>query len=151
MGLRTRIQTMKLNKKGITLLELVIAIGILSMVVALCYSLYLTGVRGFLRESTSVNNQFNVRHASNAIGRQIRRAETATVNAGKLNITYPNGSSLVYRLQGDAIMEGSNKLVEGIDNFTVSKTGDTIFLTIRSEENSDDEAYELSSQITIRK
>lgn len=142
---------MKLNKKGFTLLELVIAIGILSMIIALCYSLYITGVKGFLRESTSVNNQFVVSHASNAIGRQIRRAATATVNAGKLNITYPNGSSLVYKLQGDAIMEGSNKLVEGIDSFTVIKTGDTIFLTIRSEENSDDEAYEISSQITIRK
>ena len=142
---------MKLNKKGITLIELIIAIGILSMVLALGYSLYLTGVRGFLRETTSVDNQFKVRHASTTIGRQIRRADTVTVDGGKLKLTYPNGSSLVYRLQGNVIMEGTNKLVEGINTFTASITGNTIFLTIESKENSDDEAYELSSQITIRK
>lgn len=142
---------MKLNKKGITLIELVIVIGLISMVIAIGYSLYLTSVRGFLRESTSVDNQFKVRHASNMIGRQIRRADTVTINVGKLKLTYPDGSSLEYLLQGDVIMEGSNKLVEGINSFTVSKTGDTIFLTIQSNENSDDEVYELSSQITIRK
>ena len=142
---------MKLNKKGITLIELVIAIGILSMVVALGYSLYLTGVRGFLREATSVDNQFKVRHASTMIGRQIRRADTVAINAGKLKLTYPNGSSLEYQLQGGAIMEGSNILAKGINSFTVGITGNTVVLTIQSKKNSDNEVYELSSRITIRK
>jgi prepilin-type N-terminal cleavage/methylation domain-containing protein len=142
---------MKLNKKGITLIELVIAVGLLSMVMAMGYSFYLMGVKGFLRESTSVDNQFQVRHASYTIGRQIRRADTVTIDIGKLKLTYPDGSSLVYQLQGDAIMGGSYKLVEGINSFEVSKHGDTILLTIRSKDNSDDKAYEITSEITIRK
>lgn len=151
MGLRNEGTDMKLNKKGITLIELVIAIGLLSVVMAMGYSLYLTGVKGFLRETTSVDNQFQVRYASSTIGRQIRRADTVKIDAGKLKLTYPDGSSLVYQLQGDAIMGGSNKLVEGIIRFQVSRIGDTVFLTIQSKENSDDETYELSSEITLRK
>lgn len=95
------------DNKGVTLIELVVAIAILGTILASIYSFYLVGIKGFSRETTTATNQVSVRRASNDIAREIRRAVTISPDplpgetetpANELNLTDSEGEVTIYTL-----------------------------------------------------
>lgn len=154
------------DDKGFTLIELVVAIAILSVVILSIMSFQVSGVKGFARESTTAVNQTKVRRASNHIIRELRRASTAKVNLGALELDYSDGTRtrIFYDTSSASIkMSYSIKepsgvytdlytsvLVEGISTFTYSITGKKVSLKIESNENSEGITYKLETKITIR-
>lgn len=88
MGYHKKIKIKNLNR-GVTLIELTIAIAILGLVLLMAFSMNLFGWRVFsLSESTSIN-QFDARMPTDFITKQIRFADTVQI----LNSTSPSPST----------------------------------------------------------
>lgn len=153
------------NSKGMTLIELIIGIAILSSIILVISAFYISGVKGFARETTTADNQFRVRRLSNAVGREVRRASTATVSSGRLKLTYQDGTELEYRLEankvisdyyvknamGTLVLDETIVLTQGIKRLDVTSLSDEVNITIESLENSDGITYKLNSTINIRR
>ena len=157
-----KVKIMK-NDKGMTLIELVVGIAILGVILLAIYSFMISGVRGFARESTTANNQAQVRRVSNNIGREVRRASTVEDVSGKLVLTYPDGKKAEYSLVDNIIkakyIDGASSytsdLASGIKTFDIDVADDAgiilVEVTIESVENAQGKTYELTTEITIRK
>ncbi|NMB44638.1 MAG: prepilin-type N-terminal cleavage/methylation domain-containing protein [Clostridiales bacterium] len=158
------------NNRGMTLIELVVAIAILGVILLAIYSFMNTGVKGFARETTTAKNQAQVRRVSNNIGREIRRAShiahiEETPGKRKLVLTYPDGNKTEYRLDDNIIKADyydvddnysyTSELARGINTFGVDVKDDTgnilAEISIESVENARGKTYKLVTEITIRK
>lgn len=153
------------NQKGLTLVELIIAIGLLSAIIAAISAFYIAGSKGFAREISTVDNQRNVRRATNEIGREIRRAKEADVVSGKLRLSYSDGAVIEYYLDGDAIKEAfyrinhvgnlvldkTSEIVNGMKKFEVTIISDKINIKIESIENANNNTFKQESEFVLRK
>lgn len=152
------------DDKGFTLIEVVIAIGILAAIILSIMSFYVSGVKGFARETTTASNQTKVRRASNDISRELRRAYTVAKVSGNLVLDYSDGKRIIVFLEDTSIKmshytkepSGSytynytNILAKDIILFDVNVNAKNISFKIESSENSEGLTYELESKITIR-
>lgn len=134
------------NKKGVTLIELIIVLSILSIVSSLGFSFYLYGLKNFTTQTVNVNNQSNVRYALSIISKDIRKADSVTVSANIITID----GTLEYKLDGNILMKNGNNLVTDIETFNVTKVGNKITIEIISLPNSVGHTVTLSSEIYIR-
>lgn len=151
------------DNKGMTLVELVVSIAIISVILLAIYSFLNTGVKGFARETTTANNQAQVRRISNNIGREIRRANSIAVedDSKKLIITDPDGNIIEYTrdvtdntIKAKHINGASSytsNLASGIAKFTAIIVDDKVTVEIKSIENARGKTYELKTEITIRR
>ncbi len=65
---------MKIGQRGATLLETIIALGIISVAVILFYTLYVTGARSVAKEESLFGIQQNTRNAAGIISSEVRHA-----------------------------------------------------------------------------
>lgn len=104
------------RQKGNTLMELLIALCLVQIVLSLAYSIYLFGIKGYLQDTSSIENQSNVRIALDHITYNIRRTKKVRI----LNDYFVVGDE-DYRLKGDnVLMNKDNQLAVGISEFTFS-------------------------------
>lgn len=152
------------NEKGITLIELIIVIAILSLVTAMASSLLLTGVRSNARISEGTNNETAVRMASSYIGREIRRAKNVDqVGADYIRIKNNTDSdnNTLFKHEGNKIImsstTGANREFDGIGAFQLSYIEDdegfitSVTMNIKSTNTSRSKVAEKETTITIRK
>lgn len=153
------------DNKGMTLIELVIGIAVTSSILLVIFTFYISGVKGFARESTTADNHSRVRRASNDLGRELRRASTVTESSGHLILIYEDGTKKDYYLDdstinvnyyrentpGNYVIDHTGILAVKIKKFmpTVS-TGKLVFL-IESLANAEGQTYQLETEIIIRK
>ena len=156
------------DNRGVTLIELVIAIAILTSIVFAITSFYVSGVKGFARETTTASNQTEVRRLSNQIAREIRRSEEVInymgtqlviVDSNNNVVTYYRGANnTFYAGYGD--YDAGTRFIgidytlcisEQIKEFDKVINGDQITLTIESIENSEGETYTLVTELNLRK
>ncbi|HOB20678.1 MAG TPA: competence type IV pilus minor pilin ComGF [Candidatus Atribacteria bacterium] len=147
------------HKKGMTLVELVVGLAVLSLATALLYMIYATGLKQFNSESATIDNQYNIRQAMSYIGREIRRADLIRVANNQLELTYLDVNNNVeeityYYLSDNTIYKRSNgvanPLVEGITEFTYTIDGKNIKLVITSLPNAMGKDISVTSIIRIR-
>lgn len=154
-------RTLTTNKhdKGMTLIELVVGLAVLSLATALLYMIYSTGLKQFSSESATIENQYNIRQAMSFIGREIRRADLIRVANNQLELTYLDINNNIdeiayYYLSDNTIYKKSkgtaNPLVEGIAVFTYHIKGKNIELVITSLPNSVGKDFSVTSSIRIR-
>ncbi|WP_168198272.1 prepilin-type N-terminal cleavage/methylation domain-containing protein [Crassaminicella thermophila] len=71
---RFTFQSYVANKKGITLIELLLALALISMILSISYSLNIFGIKSFSKASSQANVQENVRLAVDFITQETRYA-----------------------------------------------------------------------------
>lgn len=152
------------NKKGFTLLEIVIAIAILSVVTIAAYSLVVSGMKVFNLNKSSVNGQASARLTLTKITQDIRSIKeedsfnhiiitvdltnkTKTVDIGtEIRYFYNENTNTITRTN---ITSGAIDLkLDGIEGFTVEKNlvdKDEISIRIKGESST-----EVESKITFR-
>jgi len=94
--------------KGLTLIELVIALGLLASILALGYALYFFATSSFNRGETQSRVQFDLRMASAFITKEVRNATslaliptpTAFVNNNNMNYIFVRDGRIIHRLNG---------------------------------------------------
>lgn len=153
------------DNKGLTLIELVVAIAIISSIIMAISSFYISGVKGFARETTTASNQTEVRRVSNEIAREIRRASVVNFSFGTIRLRYPDDKGIWYYLSENTLIadyglytsetnmdtDYTSILSDRIGSFNVNKVGDNITITIESIENSEGETYKLVTELYLRK
>ncbi|MEH7223078.1 prepilin-type N-terminal cleavage/methylation domain-containing protein [Bacillus sp. JJ1566] len=118
---------MKKCEKGVTLIELLAAISLLSIILLLASSVHLFGQKQMNSQTIEVQTQSQERLAANLITKEIRKAKTVEVNnPNELTI---NGTD-VYKLDGTIIEKNNKELITNIDAFNVSKNGNQVILKI---------------------
>ena len=107
-----RLQFISGTQKGLTLVELVIAASLILLVLSLSYSIYLSGVQGYLENAAVIENQSNVRIALDHITYNVRRTKEVKITDDTLIV-----GSESYKLSKDILMNKGNQLAVGISEF----------------------------------
>jgi prepilin-type N-terminal cleavage/methylation domain-containing protein len=149
---------MKDKQKGMTLIELVIGLGLMSMVLAVLYAIFFTGLKSFDRQIENANNQTTARQTLSYIGREIRRAENIKVYDDKKGLVVDYGGSeieyefnhsnnILYRVKNGT----KNPMIEGIKDFNIEELDDTYYflnITVISERHNN--PITITTQIRMR-
>ena len=161
------------DNKGVTLVEVVVAISITSIILISIYSFYISGVKSYARETTKASNQVSVRRVSNAIGKEIRKASSVLItdpgvaNTNTLVLTDSDNKKTIIRFDsskntikadyylpannGDSSLSSTSNLATRIGNFTLKEEDDKIIVTVESIENSEGYKEKLETVISKRK
>jgi prepilin-type N-terminal cleavage/methylation domain-containing protein len=134
------------NQNGITLVELLAVLALLSMVILLISNTHLFGQKQFNSQSVHIQHESSVRYAINVITKEVRTSPQ-TISVTNNTIETSNG---VFRLQGTTLYKDDTVLEVGIEEFTVKKSGNEIMITIKSEPNQFEKAASLSTNLYIR-
>lgn len=149
---------MKDKQKGMTLIELVIGLGLMSMVLAVLYAIFFTGLKSFDRQMENANNQTTARQTLSYIGREIRRAEKkieVDVDNKGLKVEY-GGSEIEYKFNRlnnilYRVKNGTkNPMIEGIKDFNIEELDDTYFLKITVISERHDNPITITTKIRMR-
>ncbi len=148
---------MKDKQTGMTLIELVIGLGLMSIVLAVLYAIFFTGLKSFDRQIENANNQTTARQTLNYIGREIRRADNIKVydNNKGLVVEY-DGSEIEYEFNHlnnilYRVKDGTkNPMIEGIKDFYIEYLDGTYFLNITVISERHNNPITMTTQIRMR-
>lgn len=148
--------------KGITLVEIILAIGLMAVIATLGYMFYFTGVRAFDRNVDRADIQQNVRHSIGFITKRLFNAKDADVFVTK-RMNEPDelitGKEL-FRLTGttlqvnhDRVNPASpfNPMAEGITSFEVTRNGAMITVEITGGTAQESNLFTLAAQVLLRR
>lgn len=106
---------LKKNIAGLTMIELIVAIGIFGLVISIVISIYILAVINQRRIITVRNVNDNIRFTIEAMSREIRTGRNFSSEAGRLLFVNVNGENIAYRLANDRI----EKSIDGGDSYLV--------------------------------
>ncbi|MGJ7920538.1 prepilin-type N-terminal cleavage/methylation domain-containing protein [Neobacillus sp. LXY-4] len=138
---------LKKNEKGLTLLELLITLALVSMVLLMATSVHLFGQKQMNSQSNEVQNQSNVRLALNIVTKEIRKASSVSVANNVLTI---NGTD-VYKLENNILKKNNQTLISNIQQFTITKTDEKLTVKIANTPSNNHPQTTLSTTIYLRK
>lgn len=138
---------MNKNRKGVTLVELMIVLALLSVVLMIAFSVLSFGFKGFNAQTDNIDNQSKVRLALSDISKEIRKTEDVLEIDVYVNEIDVDG--IIYKLQGSTLMKDGSKLVSGIKLFKPSMEGKKVTLEIISQAKRGRE-FKLISEIYLR-
>jgi prepilin-type N-terminal cleavage/methylation domain-containing protein len=124
-----------LSEKGVTLVEVLAGLALLSMVLLLVNSVHLFSHKQAVSQTREVQQQSNVRLAANLLTKDIRRAESVlVVSPAEFEIKKPTSSTPdKYLYNGKDLLKNSSPLITDIQNFSIVKNSEhSISLTIGS-------------------
>jgi|GEM_PF-7112228 len=134
---------MKSNgQKGVTLIELLIAISLFSIIIVLAGSLFFTGFRGYINNTERIAGQSGVRLALFEINNALRLAKPADVAIQNSGNTIVIGTT-TYSFSIDPLDEygtitkttgsDSYQLAGNIKDFDASIDGDIVAISLKSK------------------
>lgn len=134
------------TEKGVTLVEVLAAAALLSIILLLATSVYLFGQKQFTSQTTEIQNQENVSLALDIITKEIRKASTVSVSNNILTINNTD----VYQLVNNTINKNNQPLITNIQQFNIQMTNNQITLTIEGLSANNAPQTTLSTTIFIR-
>lgn len=133
-------------RSGFTLLELLIALAVMTVIVGASVSAFAFGPRSFTNQVNSLSNQYRVRDVTRYVSRDARRTdlEDITVGAGYIvldEVTYTYNDESVYR--------NGTEITGGIKVFDFTLDGNRLTVEVESAENGS-ESFALTVDVYIR-
>ncbi len=152
-GFLSKIKKYKTHLKreaGITLVELLAALSILSVVILLAGSIHMFGQRQFLSQSESASQANNISYAMTVLSSDLRKHTSKNLVIEENTIEFAGGPT--YRLIGDELQKDGEVIADSIKSLEANRDGTgthgvNIKITSRSE-HSKDKVYETT--ITFR-
>lgn len=135
------------NSKGVTLIELIVVLGLVSLVLLVGYNLLPLGLNTFGMQTENIDNQSRARQAIRQISGEIRKASSVDViDEYSIDI-----DGVLYKFQEDenTLLRDGNDFMSGIKLFTTSRNGNEINLEITTLAK-DSHEVTLSTVIYIR-
>ena len=122
---------MKRNK-GFTLIELIIALAVMTAVGMLVYTLFGQGFNLYAVEAKSAEQQSEMRLVLSEVTNKVRVTDAADINytSGQLTV-----DDYVYSLVGQRVLRNSRELATGITAFNVSIVDNLLEITISNTES----------------
>ncbi|AYO30721.1 prepilin-type N-terminal cleavage/methylation domain-containing protein [Biomaibacter acetigenes] len=86
------------NTKGFSLVELLVTIGLVSLVITAASLAYFSGVKAWVRSGNQVEVQQNLRIAMNTLSDEIQMADTININTAekRISLLFDDGSTRSY-------------------------------------------------------
>lgn len=115
-----RIKKQKINQEsGLTLVEVLVTLGILTMVLSVAFSMFLFNHRTYSRGEAQSQVQFDVRMASDFITTELRNVNEVSLNGGDLTSpqsinlsTLNNRYSRVTEVEFELLREGNRNFIQ---------------------------------------
>lgn len=137
------------NQRGFTLVELLAAITLASLVIVLLGSIHLFAQKQYQVQTESVNHQKEVRLAMTSITQQLRSVTSDQVTFDGSTLTIGD-SVYSWDQNSQNISLNGTILAREIAEFDIQKSTEYITVTIQSEENIRGKIADLSSTISFR-
>lgn len=131
---------MKLNKKGTTLIELVIVLALIGFASLIAFSFYFFSARTFAKGSSQTEAQFDIRMVTQFITEEVRNSVTLDIVVKPNTFTANDTYNYIYVLNKQMYYRKANETIGNllydiqIENYTfaleksVSKSGNSVNL-----------------------
>lgn len=114
----------KNNESGLTMIELIVAIGIFGLVISIVVGIFILAVVNQRRIVTVRNVNDNVRFTIEVMSREIRTGKNFSSGVGQLSFVNANEENILYRLANGIIEKSSDA-----GNIYLSMTGPEVTIT----------------------
>lgn len=141
------------NSRGVTLVELLAVLVLLSMIILMVNGIHLYGQKQFIRQNEQVHNQENVQYAVKYITKEIRKHGKFEISDDEkvLTITGENQVNDKYWHENNSIYKNNDFLVGGISQLKFEEIGSNgMELLIESVGGSKDKPEKVITQIYSR-
>jgi prepilin-type N-terminal cleavage/methylation domain-containing protein len=143
------------NKRGLSLIELVIALALLSTVLAVGYSFYFFGTNAFASGESRSNMQRDLRQVSDMVTRNIRNASNINVVNSVTNDTYQyiylSNKAIMHRQSDGNVRTLTDPHVETL-SFTLvrlSNGENYLHFTMESTATVNNQDYDITSNVAL--
>ncbi|NMD70524.1 prepilin-type N-terminal cleavage/methylation domain-containing protein [Bacillus sp. DNRA2] len=133
------------NNRGMTLVELLSVLALLSMVLLLANSVQLFSQKQVTKQVDDIEKQTNIRIAISTLTKEIRSANTVTVQNNVLTV-----NSDIYQLVGNTLQKNNQSFVSKIKKFEVSKDANKITLLLEGQSTNNQNPVVRTTTIYIR-
>lgn len=146
----------KINNKGFTLIEMIIAMTILGIVISLGYGIFNSSQKSLNEQSEVFNSQTTMNLVNTFMNKDLEQAKSISKPLNNSNIElnesdfqhYVNSVTSINPIQYTYLLDlGSNKTIKYVVKIELDKKGDYIYYITRIDENGG--SIELLSNQTI--
>lgn len=134
------------NRKGITLVELVVAMAILSVIIAASVTVMVTGIKTYNKNLTDTMSQQNLRSAMVKVTRQVRNAPSGAVSVNGSKVL--SVSSVSFTVASGKLLYGTTELASGMSSIKAAYVAGTSNKVVQVDLTAQD-GTELSTQIRV--
>lgn len=106
--MRITLITNKNKESGLTMIELIVAIGIFGLVVSMAFGIFILALTSQRRIIALRNVEDNIRFTIESMAREIRTGKNFSSDAGSLSFTNAKGEAVIYRLNGGIVEKSSD-------------------------------------------
>lgn len=146
-----------MNKtKGITLIELIVALALLSIVFSVIFSFNIFGVRVFGKGDTLSGIQYDVRMASDFIFSEVRNSSEVFLSVPAVpddyNKIYIEDNKIKYKPAGSPSVDKTNAIIKNPNTdvlFSLVKNGSSYMLEFTIFGTDDGNAFSLSTDVLL--
>ncbi len=135
----------RMNHRGVTLLELILAIGLVAIIAGAGYTVLLTGVKTFNTNVDNSTSQSGLRSAMMQITRDAKKATAVAAGGTSLTLTIGGANHTYTTFDGNLLYNGK-LAAQGIKSLTAVFNTTSKILTVTLTASDDNE---LSSQMYI--
>ena len=132
------------NKKGLTLIELVIVLALIGILSSLLFFPILFSFDNFEKQSNTVNEISTARSTMELLTKEIRKSDKIEVEGNALVL-----DTVVYKLDDKALKKNGQLLFGGIEELNFSKVGEIVTIQVKIKK-ANGQDYELSSIVNLR-
>jgi prepilin-type N-terminal cleavage/methylation domain-containing protein len=137
---------MKYDKKGFTLIELVVVMVLTAIIFSMGFAIYRFSTGAYQREAQDTLTQADLRTAISVITKDIRKHPEAGISASGSTITVGGNT---YNLNGNSLEVNGSVFITDIKSFNVSSANSGKTITIQISGMEDKLGKSLSYETTI--
>jgi len=122
------------NEKGMTLVEVLATLVIVSIVIIFLVGIQVVVQKQFKSQTTSTEQLTDITIAMKSITKELRLAEEVSANESELLIQLAPDEQVSYVLQEDTLQRNDSDYIHEIKNFFVEKRDNNkVYISIESE------------------
>ena len=110
------------KENGLTMIELIVAIGIFSLVIGMTVGIFVLALSNQRRIIALRNTEDNIRFTIEAMAREIRTGKNFSSGGNSISFTNAKGEVVIYRLNNSAVEKSS----DGGVNYSTVTSAETI-------------------------
>lgn len=140
------------NKKGFTLVELILVLTVTTILLGAVISILLQSIGYYKIDETKVANQDSLNLAATSIEQKIRSANSVTLSGSDCVVTTASGTyTYSLNVTTHVLTVNSNALTDRIASFSCAVTGNVVTLSITTTNDSTGNPLSFNTKIVIRK